>query len=37
MFQSSQDGSASRTFPNNGSFSYRCTIHPSMNGAVRVH
>ena len=32
-----QDGSASRTFPNNGAFSYRCTIHPQMTGAVRVH
>jgi len=32
-----QDGSASRAFPNNGSFSYRCTIHPQMTGAVRVH
>ena len=32
-----QNGSASRAFPNNGSFSYHCTIHPSMAGLVRVH
>jgi len=32
-----QDGSAARTFPTNGAFSYRCTIHPQMTGAVRVH
>ena len=32
-----QDGSAARTFPNNGAFSYRCTIHPQMTGSVRVH
>jgi plastocyanin len=32
-----QDGSASRTFPTNGSFNYRCSIHPSMAGVVRVH
>jgi plastocyanin len=32
-----QDGSASRTFPTNGAFSYRCAIHPQMAGAVRVH
>ena len=30
-------GSAARTFPTNGSFSYHCTIHPQMAGAVRVH
>jgi plastocyanin len=32
-----QDGSASRTFPNNGTFGYRCSIHPPMTGVVRVH
>lgn len=32
-----QDGSASRTFPTNGSFNYRCTIHPPMTGVVHVH
>jgi plastocyanin len=32
-----QDGSASRTFPTNGSFAYRCTIHPPMTGTVHVH
>jgi plastocyanin len=32
-----QDGSASRTFPNNGSFGYRCSIHPPMTGIVHVH
>ena len=32
-----QNGSAARTFPTNGAFSYRCTIHPQMTGAVRVH
>lgn len=32
-----QDGSAARTFPTNGAFGYRCTIHPQMTGAVRVH
>ncbi len=32
-----QDGSASRTFPTNGSFSYRCSIHPPMTGVVHVH
>ena len=32
-----QDGSASRTFPTNGSFSYHCSIHPQMAGVVRVH
>ena len=32
-----QDGSASRTFPNNGTFGYRCSIHPPMTGLVRVH
>jgi len=32
-----QNGSASRAFPTNGSFSYHCTIHPSMAGVVRVH
>jgi plastocyanin len=32
-----ENGSADRTFPNNGSFAYRCAIHPGMNGVVRVH
>jgi plastocyanin len=32
-----QDGSASRSFPTNGSFSYHCSIHPQMTGIVRVH
>jgi plastocyanin len=32
-----QDGSAARTFPTNGSFKYRCTIHPQMTGNVQVH
>jgi plastocyanin len=32
-----QDGSASRTFPTNGNFSYQCTIHPGMAGVVHVH
>jgi plastocyanin len=32
-----QDGSASRTFPSHGTFSYRCTIHQAMNGVVHVH
>lgn len=29
--------SQSRTFTNNGSFNYHCTIHPTMTGVVRVH
>jgi plastocyanin len=32
-----QDGSATRTFPSNGIFGYRCAIHTSMSGLVRVH
>jgi plastocyanin len=32
-----QNGSASRTFSNNGTFGYRCLIHPQMTGEVRVH
>jgi plastocyanin len=32
-----QNGSASRTFSNNGTFGYRCLIHPQMTGQVRVH
>jgi plastocyanin len=32
-----QDGSAARTFPSNGAFGYRCSIHPQMAGTVRVH
>jgi plastocyanin len=31
------DGSASRTFSSNGTFNYRCSIHTSMTGTVRVH
>jgi plastocyanin len=31
-----QDGSASRTFPNNGIFGYECS-GPQMTGVVRVH
>lgn len=31
------NGSAARTFPANGGFSYHCTIHPEMTGVVRVH
>jgi plastocyanin len=32
-----ENGSAVRAFPNNGIFDYTCTIHPSMQGMVRVH
>ena len=32
-----QNGSASRTFPTSGGFSYHCSIHPEMVGVVRVH
>ena len=32
-----ENGSAARTFPTNGAFGYRCLIHPSMVGAIRVH
>jgi plastocyanin len=32
-----ENGSASRTFANNGIFGYRCLIHPEMTGLVRVH
>jgi plastocyanin len=32
-----QNGSAARIFSNNGSFGYRCLIHPEMTGLVRVH
>ncbi len=32
-----QNESASRVFPENGSFDYRCTIHPQMTGVVHVH
>jgi plastocyanin len=32
-----ENGSVPRTFPNNGTFDYHCTIHPTMNGVVRVH
>jgi plastocyanin len=32
-----QDGSAARTFPANGSFNYRCTIHSQITGSVHVH
>jgi plastocyanin len=31
------NGSASRTFPNHGTFNYRCSIHASMIGVVYVH
>jgi plastocyanin len=31
-----QGGSASRTFPNNGTFRYQCA-GPQMSGVVRVH
>jgi plastocyanin len=31
-----QDGSASRTFPNHGTFDYQCA-GPAMSGRVRVH
>ncbi len=32
-----ENGSASRDFPDNGTFQYRCSIHAGMNGSVRVH
>jgi plastocyanin len=32
-----ENGSASRDFPDNGTFQYRCSIHQGMNGTVRVH
>jgi plastocyanin len=32
-----ENGSASRTFPTNGIYGYRCSIHPEMVGLVRVH
>jgi plastocyanin len=32
-----ENGSALRTFPNNGIFFYMCSIHPAMRGIVRVH
>ncbi len=32
-----ENGSASRTFPDNGVFQYSCSIHPGMAGSVRVH
>lgn len=32
-----QNDSASREFPDNGTFQYRCSIHPGMSGTVRVH
>jgi plastocyanin len=32
-----ENGSASRTFPSNGTFGYRCDIHPQMTGTVQVH
>jgi plastocyanin len=35
--QDLQGGSASRTFPTHGSYSYRCLIHSGMTGVVNVH
>jgi plastocyanin len=32
-----ENGSASRTFPTNGIYGYRCSIHTQMAGLVRVH
>jgi plastocyanin len=32
-----ENGSASRTFPTNGIYGYRCAIHTQMAGLVRVH
>lgn len=32
-----QNASASRTFSTSGTYTYRCPIHPSMTGSVRVH
>jgi plastocyanin len=32
-----ENGSASRAFPNSGTFQYQCDIHPVMSGVVRVH
>ena len=32
-----QNSSDSRTFPTSGSYSYRCSGHPTMKGTVRVH
>lgn len=31
-----QDGEYSKTFPTPGSYSYRCSIHPAMEGTVIV-
>ncbi|HJR15793.1 MAG TPA: hypothetical protein VJ808_02985 [Gemmatimonadales bacterium] len=32
-----ENASAARTFPSQGTFSYRCSIHPAMTGTIRVH
>lgn len=32
-----ENGSASREFPDNGTYQYHCSIHAGMNGSVRVH
>jgi plastocyanin len=32
-----QNASTTRTFPTGGSFPYRCTLHTTMTGVVRVH
>jgi plastocyanin len=31
------EGSNSRTFPGSGTFSYQCTVHAGMSGAIVVH
>ena len=31
------DGSDSRVFPTNGTYNYRCDIHPGMVGVIHVH
>ena len=31
------NSSDSRAFPSNGTYAYRCPIHPAMHGTVRVH
>jgi len=32
-----QNSTAARAFPTSGTYTYRCPIHPSMTGSVRVH